>query len=303
MKRNMKRGWILLISACLLHIAATGQDRHLRVMTYNIMDGFNFGKDTGRQQKTAAWIYSQKPDIVALQELCDYSAERLQTEARGWGHPYTVLLKTKGYSVGLTSNMPITVKERKLEGMWHGMLHCQVGGIDIFVVHLSPDDYRIRGREADTIISRITGQQLENGRCIVLGDFNANSPLDDDMKKRVPLLLEKDIISDRKSLQYKNLADEYFDYSVISKFLSTPMIDVCRKYVASENRFSYSTPILIGRYRKNMEEVIQRRQRLDYILATPSMAHACTNAFIANGDATGYLSDHYPVIADFMLPN
>jgi len=300
---DMKRWWIVLISACLLHIAATGQDRTVRVMTYNIMDGFNFGKDTGRQQKTAAWIYSQKPDIVALQELCDYSEERLKTEARGWGHPYSVLLKTKGYAVGLTSSMPITVKERKLEGMWHGMLHCQVGGIEVFVVHLSPDDYRIRAREADTVISRITGQHLENGKCIVLGDFNANSPLDDDMKKQAPLLLERDIISDRKNGQYKNLADEYFDYSVISKFLSTPLIDVCRKYVVSENRFSYPTPILIGRYRKNREEVVRTRQRLDYILATPAMAHACTHAFIANGAETGYFSDHYPVIADFMLSN
>ena len=138
--------------------------------------------------------------------------------------------------------------------------------------------------------------------CIVLGDFNSKSPFDDDINQSRPLLLERDRIDDAKSVKYKNLADNYYDYSVIGKFLSVPMIDVCQKYIPAEKRFSYSTPILIPRYRKNMEEVIKRQHRIDYIFVSPSLAKNCSGAAIDNGNETAYLSDHYPVIADFTIP-
>lgn len=298
----MKRVSVFLLLMALAIHSVNGQTRQVRVMSYNIMNGFDFGKDSIRQAKTAHWIQSMHPDIVALQELCDYSEERLHKEAAMWGHQYSILLKTKGYSVGLTSNKPIQVIERKEKGMWHGMLYCEVEGIHVFVVHFSPDDYRFRGTEADTIFNRIQKYGLEDKNCIVLGDFNASSPFDDDSKKTIPLLLERNIRDDKKSSQYKNMAGEYYDYSVLGKFLAFPLIDICQRYISAEDRFTYSSPILIGRYRKNMDEVIKTRQRLDYIMATPLMARYCVNAFIGNGKETGYLSDHYPVIADFSLP-
>lgn len=298
----MKSRMLLFIITLLsLWLPTLAQEHKLRVITYNIMDGFNFGKDTTRQMKTANWIKAQKPNVVALQELCGYTDQRLKKEASQWGHQFSVLLKTTGYSVGISADRPIKLIERKTEGFWHGMLHVEIEGVDFFVVHLSPDDVSIRKKEASVILSKVDSALTKSKECIVLGDFNASSPYDDDIMKTRPLLLKSNIVSDAKSTQYKHLANNYFDYSVISKFLAFPMIDVCQKYVLPNSRFSYSTPILIGRYRKNIEDVINKRERLDYLMVSPKLALKCTSASIGNGDETGYLSDHYPLIADFTL--
>ncbi|MEN5055771.1 endonuclease/exonuclease/phosphatase family protein [Sphingobacterium kitahiroshimense] len=271
-------------------------------MTYNIMNGFDYGKDIKRFQRTASWIQSQHPDILALQELCDYTDVRLQKEAVQWGHHYSALLKTEGYSVGVTSKFPITIIERIITDMWHGMLHCQIQGIDVFIVHFSPDDYEIRRSETDIVLSRMHTVMQNSKKGIILGDFNARSPFDDDLSKKYPVVLKKDIISNNQSGKYKNLMNDYFDYSVISKFLAFPLIDVCQKFVPPARRFTYSTPILIGSYRKNIKEVKQRRQRIDYIFVTPQLAPKVMNAVIINGKETGMLSDHYPIIADLLNP-
>ena len=104
----------------------------LKVLTYNIWNGFDWGKDTQRRDNTHQWIDSKTPDIVALQELCGYTPEKLAKEAKKWGHSYSVLLKNKGYSVGLTSNRPIELKEKVFDNLWHGMLHCKTWDIDFF---------------------------------------------------------------------------------------------------------------------------------------------------------------------------
>jgi endonuclease/exonuclease/phosphatase family metal-dependent hydrolase len=181
------------------------------------------------------------------------------------------------------------------------MLHVKINNLDFFVVHLSPDDFRFRGKEADTILKRVNNALADKKDCIVLGDFNAKSPFDDDINRTRKLLLERDIADDSKSMRYKNLVNNYFDYSVIGKFLAAGLVDLCQLYVPAEKRHSYSSPILIPRYRKNMEEVIKRQHRLDYIFVNAGLAAQCTNATIDNGLETGTLSDHYPVIVDFKL--
>ena len=40
-------------------------------------------------------------------------------------------------------------------------------------------------------------------------------------------------------------------------------------------------------------------KRIDYILVSPSVESRCTNAQILNMEETFYLSDHYPVLAEF----
>ncbi len=108
------------------------------VLSYNIWNGFDWGKDTLRHEKTVAWVKSQNPDVVAFQELCGYTDEKLKGDAKSWGHPYSILLKTDGYPVGLTSRKPIQLKEKAREGLWHGMLHCETFGIDFSLFTCPP---------------------------------------------------------------------------------------------------------------------------------------------------------------------
>jgi len=280
-------------------VAQEAEAGSITVITYNIWNGFDWGKDSIRNDKTIAWIKEKNPDVLALQELCGYTEERLKKDAAQWGHNYYALLKTDGYPVGLTSKKPIVIKEKLRDELWHGMLHCETYGIDFYVVHLSPHDVDFRFKEVTIIAKKIAEDEAKD--FMILGDFNSQSPFDGDQLLEKAFLLERN--RTRKSDKgYSNLRLGNFDFSVMSRFLSLPSIDVTRQFVPAENRFSFPTPVLVGSFLTE-EQVPLTRQRIDYILTSPELANYCTGAQILNGPETAGLSDHYPVIAHFQIPN
>lgn len=269
----------------------------LKVMTYNIWNGFDWGKDTSRNNRFVAWIRTNDPDVLALQELCGYTEETLRLDAKRWDHPYVAILKTDGYPVGLTSKSPILVKERMLDDLWHGMLHVETSGIDFYIVHLSPADCAFRSKEARLITKKITEDTSD--KVIVLGDFNAHSPFDGDRLIQNKSLLEKYRSGDEKS-KYSNLRDGIFDFSVMSTFLSLPLVDLCPYFVEAEKRYSFPTSALVDIY-QTAEQVNNNKERIDYILVSPSLVQYCKGITIYNEGETETLSDHFPVMATFSL--
>ncbi|MEN8122236.1 MAG: endonuclease/exonuclease/phosphatase family protein [Bacteroidota bacterium] len=268
---------------------------NLKIMTYNIWNGFDWGKDTLRKANWIEWIKEKNPDVLALQELCGYNEKKLKTDAAKWGHPYVKILKSKGYPVGLTSKKPIILKERVLKQLWHGMLHCETYGMDFFVVHLSPADCNFRLKEANIIVEKIKESKSE--KYIILGDFNAHSPFDGEWLKYNKSLQQKYTNSKSKS-KYSNLRLGEFDYSVVSRFLALPTIDVCQKNVDISNRYTFPTPVLIGTY-QTADGVKQNKERIDYILTSPNIAKSCRKVSIFNVGDTETFSDHFPVMAEF----
>ncbi len=301
-KRNLIitiRKYFVLLFSLTLPFVVMSQESNMKVISYNILNGFDWGKDTMREAKLATWINEQKPDVVALQELCGFTAEKLTELAKKWGHSYSVILKTDGYPVGLTSNKPIELKEKVRKDLWHGMLHCKTWNTDFFVVHLSPADWQFRKKEAEIITKNIKDCCTENDPYIVLGDFNAVSPFDADFNKNNPSQLERYREGDKKSKKYKNLRDGEYDYSVISEFLSLGLTDVCYRFLnPEENRTSCPTPINVPKWLTAKEMKITKH-RIDYILVSRTLATNCINAKIFNGKENDYLSDHYPVMAKF----
>ncbi len=301
------RIWTLLCITCWGVTAPAAQPaRSLKVMTYNIYNGFDYGKDTPREKATAAWIASEQPDVVAFQELCGFTEARLREFAAKWGHPYVAILKEEGFPVGVTSNRPITVKKKMTDGLWHGMLHVATHEIDFIVVHLCPADHPTRLRESEQLLAYMKGAfSPEKDRYMVLGDFNAHSPFDAFLDKRRPALLEKyrQLDSERKSRDhFQNLPHHEIEYSVLSRFLGFPLIDLCERKVKAEERFSFPSPIHFNPARKR-GEVAPILERLDFILTCPRLADRCTLAAIINTGAADALSDHYPVIAEFAAEN
>lgn len=291
----------LLISKCLTYgqVSETVKNEEgnsLKVLSYNIWNGFDWGKDTVRQAKTIYWIRSKKPDVLALQELCGYTEEKLSEDAKKWGHNYSLLLKTDGYSVGLTSSKPIKVEEKVREGLWHGMLHAQTWGIDFFVVHLSPADRDFRFKEAGIIRTKI--KNTKNKNYIVLGDFNAHSSFDGDQDLVDDSLLKKMRTSDAKKGKHTNLLDDQFDYSVMSSFMALPLIDVTQRFVAMKERFTFPSKALIGTWQTE-ESTLRNRARIDYILVSRALGIRSKNAVVFNKEDTDMLSDHYPIMAEF----
>lgn len=289
---------ILILFLCFLSACLYAQDKDLKVITYNIWNGFDFRKDVDRKNGVIDWLIDQKPDVLALQELCGYNQETLLEDAKKWGHNHAVILKDNCHSVGLTSVGPIVIKEKVLDGLWHGMLHCETFGVDFFVVHLSPKDRDFRVKESNIIISKIAS--TENKSFVVLGDFNSHSPFDGDIDMESPEFLERIRISDSNNKANNNLLDNEFDYSVMSAFMSYPLIDVTQRFVTSQDRFTFPAEVLLKNY-TSKELLEKNRRRIDFIMASRELAKKCVNSSVHNDKETGLLSDHYPVVAEFKL--
>ncbi|MAG57947.1 MAG: hypothetical protein CMJ83_16810 [Planctomycetes bacterium] len=177
---------VALAATTLLNAAAAAQTpRPFRVVSYNILVGFGdhrvgtpYRPGQERRENVLAWLKSQKPDVVSLQELNGYDEAKLRKDSARWGHPYAVMLKTSGYPTALTSKRPIVVVERRLKGLHHGMMVCRTSGIDFVVVHLWPFKGDERLREVNAALELYRKSRAQGRRVVILGDFNAVSAAD-----------------------------------------------------------------------------------------------------------------------------
>lgn len=299
MKPKNYKKLAFLVSFLFLSGIAISQDsqKPFKVITYNIWNGFDWGKDNDRKEKLTAWVKSQKTDVLALQELCGYTQEMLLEDAKKWGHNYAEILKTSGYPVGITSTQPIEVKEKVIENMHHGALHCKVADIDFFIIHFSPFSYLKRHEESKIILDKLSELSKEQQKYIVLGDFNAVSPHDADLYKNIDSLLPDMIASEKEHKHVRNLINGELEYGVIGSLLGHPLIDLTQKYTTGwEERVSCPTQVFET---EKGEPRPDKSKRIDYILASPELAKKCINAKVLNQNETYYLSDHYPVMAEF----
>ena len=294
----MKRLHILytLLFIWLLPVTSNGQPagkEKLRVISYNIWNGFEH--DASRRANFIKWIKGQQPDILAMTELVGFTEKDLGQLASEYGHKYYAIVKEEGYPVGITSNEPITVVKKQVEDFWHGMLHVKTYGLDIIVTHLSPHDWKFRLKEAQMLTKYIQDNQLDN--CMVMGDFNAYSPFDADWVETHAQLIENMQKWDAEQETYRNMRDGRFDYSVLSKFLSIGLTDICRLYVPADKRTTFPAAFLYG-WQHGDTRLHGIGERLDYILVSPSLVSRCLDARIHNGIETEGISDHYPVSVD-----
>lgn len=297
----MKKALLLFTCLSICSIDIFSQEHSLKVITYNIWNGYDWGNDEDRRNRTNQWIAKQKPSIVALQELCKYSDKKLEEDAAVWGHKNSVLLKTSGYSVGLTSDHPIELIEKIMDGMHHGALHCKTNGIDVFVIHFSPSSYLKRREEVAIIIEKLNEVRKSNGEYMVLGDFNALSPMDADLYDPEGALLARLRESNNNKPIEGNLVDGNLDYAVISALLAFPLIDVCQPHTSGiQERGSFPGQILGPVNNETGQELLDRMQRIDFIMVSPDLGSSCVGAKVHNQEENYYLSDHYPVSAEFI---
>lgn len=272
MNQAKRSGWfIFILFAGLVNTGAAQRSNPMRILTYNILNGFEWGKEPGRQDSLEKWVLSRNTDVVALQELCGFTEETLRQMAQRWGHGYSVLLKEEGYPLGLSSKTPIKIKTKMQGGLWHGMLHVETAGIDFLVVHLSPSDRSYRMREAGILRDYLESAVKPFTKdYVVLGDFNAHSPFDAAFDREHGVL-ERVRTADAKNAKYQNLLNQDFDYGVISVFLSVPLIDVGVRFIPDMERWSYPSSKWTG---PPMPDPAMNKERLDYILVSPAMALA-----------------------------
>jgi len=303
----MKPIFLLPLLLVLFTCNAAAQSTTLKVISYNVWNGFEWGKDVSREKAMVQWLKEQDADVIGLQELNAFTPEKLASLAKQWGHPYSLLLKEDGYPIGITSKTPLELKSRMLGGFWHGMLHAKTRDIDFLVVHLSPQNWQYRRREAEIISTYIENviKANQQEKYIVLGDFNSHSPFDANFDRANPETLRQNQQGD--SLRYaekgvdahQTLRNGTFDYSVMSRFLSLPLIDVVQIHTAEAKKSSFPTPLVAQEL--SPEKRAQYRQRIDYIMVSPYFEFRCIRAEIINSGPPDALSDHYPVVAIFEI--
>ncbi|MFK7742291.1 MAG: sialate O-acetylesterase [Planctomycetota bacterium] len=267
----------------------------LRVISYNTF--YIFNKST---QIVAAsrWLGHRAPDIVALQELTNTTADKLREMAAGWRHEHSALLKESGFSVGITSRLPIEVLDR-LTGpeLHHGCLHVRIDGVHIFVVHLSPFEWRKRTTESAHILKCVKPLLEQGKEVLVLGDFNASSAADQELLLAQPKLLARLQDSDAKHGHIENLRDQRIDYSVMSQFFAAGLHDVALPYLeqARDRRWTFPTGLLGTESRTPPAH----GRRIDFVLGSARLAERTVHASVARRGAVNRVSDHYPVVVEF----
>lgn len=298
----MNWNFCLLLAICFAFLPAYSQDQEtIKVMAYNILDGYDRGQDQARKKRTVDFLQDQSADVIGFQELVGFTADSLAAFGRSFGHPHSIILKETGYPVGITSTEPIKLKAKILGDLWHGMLHVKTHGIDFLIVHLSPHDAEIRWREARTITQYMEDNLVDQPYYIVLGDFNSLSPFDAYYHESQPDLLQATQKGDDQRGNRRNLIDGRFDYSAMSRFLQHPLYDITQWFTPAQDRFSFPTPILSGN-RLQSDEIITHRRRIDYILVSRGLAQRTKSARVINQGVVDQLSDHYPVIAELEWP-
>ncbi|GHT76430.1 hypothetical protein FACS189463_1490 [Bacteroidia bacterium] len=283
----MKTRIILVAAICLLGVQ-TVSAQNLKILSYNIYKGMTF--DTSEDKVDfVEWVKALSPDIVALEEVNDFTQAKLESLARKYEHPYAILLKEKGFPVALTSKYPIVNARKVTDNMHHGFIQAQILDFNILVTHLSPHKYWKRGEEIDLILSTINHTNPEE-KWIVAGDFNAYSPLDS-LGYQDGLLKERIMMYEKKYQSHENLKDNNIDYSVIQKVLDFGFYDALK---LKNDTYISTAPTLEETYMESNNATF----RIDYIFVSKNLKNQVLNCSVIKDEFTDHKSDHYPVFLE-----
>lgn len=297
----------VLLSSCFSSMAQTKEEiakvypehQLIKVISYNIWNGFEGLKDVDRMKRVGAWLKKQAPDVVALQELCSFKEEDLLNFARSYGHTHVLLQKENGYPIGVTSKHPIEkVKVYMGKDMGHGFIHVRTFGMNMIVLHLSPSSWEKRLSEAKIVTDYMENKNLT--RCLVMGDFNSHSPFDAEVLEKHTDLIRGWAAYGERYKENTWMHGKSLDFSVQSKFLSYPLEDAIRVFVPADRRMSYPA-FTFSKYYKGRTVLEQSGERVDYILSTFDLFDEIIDAHVWNGEETVYFSDHYPVGIDLLI--
>jgi exodeoxyribonuclease-3 len=241
----------------------------VKVLSYNVLRG-----GTGREQRLAAVIGKQSPDIAILQEATRPDVVHRLAEATGM--PFSDA--THGRSLAFLSRLPIAqhrwVRPRFSQ---HAFLEVVPEGIDlrIFGVHLSAVHAawteRRRVRELRSLLTAI--EPHGDGRHVLVGDFNTIAPDERLDVGRLPSRL--------RFLVW--LSGGKIRWQTIAIMLGAGYVDGFRLLHPTDSGLTFPT--------------WDPHVRLDYVFVPKSYASQLTQCEVVAGDGVASASDHFPIVA------
>jgi exodeoxyribonuclease III len=280
-----------LVPGCFLNPGKRSHEKdNLKIVSYNVWYGFTIVPE--RKKKWIAWMKEQQPDVVSLQELNEYTSEKLAADASQYGHEYSVLLKEDGFPTGITSRYPIEDVKKVREGFHHGLLRARIQDIYFYVIHLHPSNHEVRKKEIARILNDI--EQLPAGsEAILAGDFNTFSQLDSVYYAHGRL---ESFFSERdKKYNERNLNNGRLDYDELRSLMGSGLIDLEAESRTSSYNFTGSFPTKLVKEGDHGDN-----RRLDYVFASKELAGKVSNAEIISDDTTQALSDHLPMVVEII---
>lgn len=270
------RGCYLVILFLVASTYGTAQPKKFTVLTYNILNGLE--QQQTKKDQLVEWVKKVNPDLIAFQELNHFTQASLEEFARAYGHSYAVLLKEQGSPVGITSKYPIRDLRKVVEGMHHGLIYARVRDYHVLVTHLAPSikAFAKRQMEIKKVLNEVAGLPAKE-KVMILGDFNAFSIRDSLLYNAIP---NSDVNGTMT-----------FDYTVTGNMESAGFIDALR--------MKYSEPVTSFPTQAYETKNPNSQCRLDYIWLSKSLSNYCLNTTVVKDEFTDYLSDHYPVLAEF----
>ena len=255
----------------------------MRIVSYNILDG-----GEGRADPLAEVIEAQRPDVVGLVEATDLAvieriARRLNMDyVHAPGRKQASALLTR-FTIRESINHAILHDKRLSKSLLEATL-VDGGGAEwvVGVVHLhahaTEKDEQEREAEMAIVHEAFAPHRAANRPHVLLGDFNANSPVQQiDPEKCKP--------STRKAWSANG---GYLPRRVIQSVLNDGYVDSLHALrpdlAATSGTFSTQFP----------------GQRVDYIFTHSIALDRIREARIEYDRLAKYASDHFPVIAELV---
>ena len=264
---------ILLLSLNLLRGEVFAQEK-IVVLTYNVLHGFQQKDEL--KEKFVKWVKGIHPDIVAFQELNNFTQASLEKFAQRYEHPYAVILQEGNTGIGLTSRYPITNVAKVLDGMNdHGFIYAKVRQYHLFVIYLTPTpkNFQKRQSEIDSVLARAGSMALKENT-ILMGDFNSFSPLDSTLYQQTP----------EERPEFRALKNGKPDFQVVQSIMDAGYTDafrwihnICNQPYCRLSKKNLQG-ITVDSY--GHKPIVEKFIRVDI------------------KDNTDSLSDHYPVIIE-----
>ncbi|WP_239175035.1 endonuclease/exonuclease/phosphatase family protein [Actinoplanes cyaneus] len=259
-------------------------------MTWNIKTG---GVDRGQRFRLPAIaevIAAEKPDILCLQELRDFTRndERRMTELAGAvgmtahlarsliGMPVAVLIRDP-----LVFTHTASVTWRLHHAAAVAVIATTSGPLTVVSAHLNPFSPYRRMREARWLAARYVDS---SARVVVAGDLNGLDPVSD----HTEALASQHALFRKRHLY----PDGRVDSRALAAFGSAGLADLWRSAGSGDGR---TVPTTQGGGREF------GGMRLDYVLATSSVAERAHDMRVVRGGPAEHASDHYPVRVDLDL--